>query len=48
VIDFDAAVRDPSDPTRLAPAVDCGDHLHLSDQGYVVLAGAINLDWFTQ
>ena len=46
VINFDAAVRDPSDPTRLAPAADSGDHLHLSDQGYVVLAGAIDLNWF--
>jgi lysophospholipase L1-like esterase len=48
VIDLAAAVCDPTDPTRLAPAVDCGDHLHLSDQGYVVVAGAIDLDWFTR
>jgi lysophospholipase L1-like esterase len=48
VIDFAAAVRDPTDPTRLAPAVDCGDHLHLSDQGYLVVAGAVDLDLFTR
>ena len=47
VIDLATAVGDPADPTRLAPVVDCGDHLHLSDQGYVVIAGAIDLDWFT-
>lgn len=46
VIDFDAAVRDPADPTRLAAAVDCGDHLHLSDHGYEVLAGAVDLRLF--
>jgi len=44
VIDFDAAARDPAEPTRLAPAVDSGDHLHLSDKGYEVLAGAVSLD----
>ena len=43
VLDFDAAVRDPADPTRLAAAVDCGDHLHLSDHGYEILAGAVDL-----
>jgi len=43
VIDFDAAVRDPAEPTRLAPAVDCGDHLHLSDHGYEILADAVDL-----
>jgi len=46
VIDFDAAARDPAEPTRLAPAVDSGDHLHLNDQGYEVLAGAVSLDWW--
>ena len=27
VIDFDAVTRDPSDPTRMLPAYDSGDHL---------------------
>lgn len=48
VIDFDAAARDPADPTRLAPALDCGDHLHLSEAGYVTMAGAIDLTLFSR
>ena len=48
VIDFDAAVRDPADPTCLEASLDCGDHLHLSDKGYEVLAGAVDLDLFTR
>lgn len=48
VIDFDAAVRDPADPARLSAPLDCGDHLHLSDKGYEVLAGAVDLDLFTR
>jgi lysophospholipase L1-like esterase len=43
VIDFDQAVRDPSHPTRLLPAYDSGDHLHLNDTGYKAMAGSINL-----
>ncbi len=48
VIDFDAAVRDPTDPTCLEASLDCGDHLHLSDRGYEVMANAIDLDLFTR
>ena len=43
VIDFDAAVRDPSDPTRLLPTFD-GDHLHPNDAGYQAMANAVDLD----
>ena len=43
VIDFDQAVRDPSHPTRLLPAYDSGDHLHLNDTGYKAMAESINL-----
>jgi lysophospholipase L1-like esterase len=43
VIDFDQAVRDPNHPTRLLPAYDCGDHLHLNDTGYKAMADSINL-----
>jgi lysophospholipase L1-like esterase len=43
VIDFDQAVRDPSHPTRLLPAYDCGDHLHPNDAGYKAMADSINL-----
>ena len=43
VVDFDAALRDPSDPTRLLPAYD-GDHLHPNDAGYQAMANAVDLD----
>jgi lysophospholipase L1-like esterase len=44
VIDFDKAVRDPADPTRLLPAFDSGDHAHPNDAGYQTMANAIDLD----
>jgi lysophospholipase L1-like esterase len=44
VIDFDQVVRDPGHPTRLLPAYDCGDHLHLNDAGYEAMADSINLN----
>ncbi|WP_344129314.1 hypothetical protein [Saccharopolyspora halophila] len=44
--DFDAAVRDPSAPDRLAPAADDGDHLHLNPKGYGLLADAVPSRWF--
>ena len=45
VIDFDAAVRDPSDPLRLNPIYDTGGgHLHPNDLGYKAMADAINLE----
>jgi lysophospholipase L1-like esterase len=43
VIDFDAVVRDPSDPSRILPAFDSGDHLHPNDAGYQAMANAIDL-----
>ena len=43
VIDFDAAVRDPSNPSALLPAYDSGDHLHPSPAGYQAMANAIDL-----
>ena len=46
VIDFDAAMRDPAQPSRLAPAVDGGDHLHPSAGGYRIMADAIDLRLF--
>jgi len=46
VIDFDAATRDPDNPTRLLPAYDSGDHLHLSDAGYKAMGDAIDLSLF--
>lgn len=47
VIDFDAAMRDPARPDRLAPAYDSGDHLHPSIAGYRAMAQAVPLSLFT-
>jgi lysophospholipase L1-like esterase len=46
VFDFDAVVRDPADPSRLLPAFDSGDHLHLTPGGYQALADSIPLKDF--
>ena len=48
VLDFDKTIRDPSEPTRLLPAYDCGDHLHPSPAGYKALADGIPLSLFTR
>ena len=42
VIDFDLALRDPSQPGRLLPQYDSGDHFHPNDAGYSATAGAID------
>ncbi|MBP2350966.1 lysophospholipase L1-like esterase [Kribbella aluminosa] len=44
VADFDAATRDPADPSRLAPAYDGGDGLHPNDAGNQAMGQAPNLD----
>jgi lysophospholipase L1-like esterase len=44
VINFAAVVADPSDPERLNPAYDSGDHLHPNAAGYRAMAAAINLN----
>ena len=46
VIDFDLALRDPADPTRLLPEYDSGDHLHPTDAGYAAMANAVDLRKF--
>lgn len=46
VVDFDAAVRDRTDPLRLASAYDSGDHLHPNDAGMAALAAAVPLRLF--
>lgn len=46
VIDFEKALRDPSHPTRMLPAYDCGDHLHPSDAGYLRMGDSIDLSLF--
>jgi lysophospholipase L1-like esterase len=43
VVDFDAAVRDPADRSRLLPAFDSSDHLHPSSAGYKAMAAAVPL-----
>jgi lysophospholipase L1-like esterase len=44
VIDFDAAVRDPSDPSRIYPPYDSSDHLHFNAAGYQAMADAVQLE----
>lgn len=46
VIDLDSALRDPAQPSRLAPAADGGDHLHPNEAGYRMMAAAIDLALF--
>jgi lysophospholipase L1-like esterase len=41
VVDFDAALRDPADPTRLRRGYDSGDHIHPSDAGYAAMGTAV-------
>ena len=46
VVDFDAVLRDPARPDRLAQAYDSGDHLHPSPAGYRAMANAVPLAFF--
>jgi lysophospholipase L1-like esterase len=48
VIDFDAALRDPSNQTRLLSTYDSGDHLHPNVAGYKKMAEIIDLNLFTR
>ena len=47
VIDFDAVLRDPRAPARLANTFDSGDHLHPSIAGYAEMGRSIDLTLFT-
>ncbi len=47
MVDFDAVIRDPRRPTRLLPAYDSGDHLHVNDAGNAAQAKAIPLGLFS-
>ncbi|HEY6403308.1 MAG TPA: SGNH/GDSL hydrolase family protein [Blastocatellia bacterium] len=40
VIDFDAAIRDPDNPTIILPAYNSGDNIHPNDAGYEAMARA--------
>ena len=46
VVDFDKAVRDPTDESRLLSADDSGDHLHPGPKGYEAMGDAIPLALF--
>lgn len=44
VVDFDALLRDPDQPSRIRPSYDSGDHLHPGDAGYTAMANAFDLE----
>jgi lysophospholipase L1-like esterase len=46
VIDFDAALRDPATPSRMAPQYDSGDHLHPAPAGHEAMGNAVDLALF--
>jgi lysophospholipase L1-like esterase len=46
VVDFDAAMRDSSDPASVTTLLQRGDHLHPNDAGYFRIATAIDLKPF--
>jgi lysophospholipase L1-like esterase len=46
VIDFDRAIRDPADPTRMLPAYSSADGVHPSDAGHQAMANSIDLSLF--
>jgi lysophospholipase L1-like esterase len=46
VIDFDAAMRDPSNPARMDPRYDGGDHLHPGPSGHEAMGNAVDLALF--
>ncbi|MGN9810263.1 GDSL-type esterase/lipase family protein [Micromonospora sp. BQ11] len=43
LLDFDAVLRDPAQPSRLLPAYDSGDHIHPNDAGNEAMANAVPL-----
>lgn len=46
IVDFDAALRNPSDPEAMLPEYDSGDGLHPSDAGMEKLSQAFDLEVF--
>jgi lysophospholipase L1-like esterase len=46
VVDFDAKLRDPKNPKELNPAYYINDHLHPNDEGYKLMAEAVDLSIF--
>jgi lysophospholipase L1-like esterase len=45
-VDFDLAVRSPSNLKKLLPAYDSGDHIHPNSAGYVAMSNEFNLSMF--
>jgi lysophospholipase L1-like esterase len=43
VLDFDAVLRDPAQPSKLNPVFDSGDHIHPNDAGYQAMAASVPL-----
>lgn len=43
IVDFDAVMRDPSQPGKMLAKYDSGDHLHPNDAGYAAMAEAFDL-----
>lgn len=48
VLDFDAVVRDPDNPSAILPAYDAGDALHFNDAGFQAIADSIDLALFAE
>lgn len=46
VVDFDAAVRDSTNPRRLRADFDPGDHVHPNDAGNAAMAAAVDVSIF--
>ncbi len=46
LLDFDQVARDPAAPSRLLPAYDVGDHLHLNPAGYRALGSSVPVSLF--
>ena len=46
VIDFDAVIRDPAQPTKFLPSFNSGDNLHPNDAGYRAMGEAVDLALF--
>jgi lysophospholipase L1-like esterase len=46
VLDFDAVMRDPDQPSQIANGLHSGDFLHGSDAGYRAIANSIDLSLF--
>jgi len=48
VLDFDTMVADPTNPARLLPKFDSGDHIHPNAAAYHVIANSIPLSLFSR